>query len=482
MNKPDKLKRLIEVLSPSERRKFKLDTKFSSGQSEYLKLFDQLSKSVTTKGKPKNFAAHKKKYLYQKILESLRNKETNNIEKDIAQYLLDIESLYEKGLFQDCLKQIDRLKLWAEEQCTYGFLCKLIKLQLKINFNHLCIYHNCDKLIDDLNQAIEKENRIHRYYQLYFKLRSTNIEYNLKGDSNTLFESLHDEPLVNKPDKDLDPLGQYYFNWIHLFIAVSQAKREDHVHWAQKNFQLLQEFPSLFKNRLRMASGILYQQLRAASFKSNAEDIFLYLSQMNRLAKNNRAEELAVFINTYSIKLNYLSKIKEDKKAFRTYLKIVEGQMHLFYEDLPKIKQVVLYNNLGIAYTYLGDFKKATQLLHECISSSSSKDKLQHDILAFAELLYLTVLFRLGQSVELDKQLAVLKRKIQQKDPLTYLYEWFYDYYSQAVHLTPKELADHWEKCAEDLKTRTGPGKRVIRFFDFTDWFSKEAVRLRTEH
>jgi hypothetical protein len=136
---PDSLFLLIKSLTKAEKRSFKLFITHyqASGDKVSLLLFNAIDsmedynessvKKKLSKGLPTiEKLGNAKSYLYKQILKNLKNSiSDDSSEVKLNNYLLEINILYKKELFKDCLDKIVKAKALAGK---YDMLAKLIEL------------------------------------------------------------------------------------------------------------------------------------------------------------------------------------------------------------------------------------------------------------------------------------------------------------------------------------------------------------------
>jgi hypothetical protein len=133
---------LIKTLKPTEKRYFTMSANvIGSKKTNYLKLFeaiekmdeydeDELIKKNRKESFVKNLATHKN-YLYELILEILRNFNEENVEEwKIRKNFYKIRILASKGLDAACLKLIEKTKQRAWQYEVHHVLGDIIELQL----------------------------------------------------------------------------------------------------------------------------------------------------------------------------------------------------------------------------------------------------------------------------------------------------------------------------------------------------------------
>ncbi len=132
---------LIKTLKPSEKRYFTLSTQLvGSKKTNYLQLFEAiegmheydetvLRKKYRKETFIKNLAAHKN-YLFELILEVLRNYNEENVEEwKVKKNVYKIKLLASKGLDEACLKLMEKTKAKAWQYEEYSALEDILELQ-----------------------------------------------------------------------------------------------------------------------------------------------------------------------------------------------------------------------------------------------------------------------------------------------------------------------------------------------------------------
>ena len=164
----DALFQLVKSLEKSEKRNFKLYVKRNSS-SENLKtiqLFDALDK-MTDYDEPlllkKNKAITKqqlsniKAQLYRQILSSLRIiKDENNIDIQLHEQMDYARILYNKGLYLQSLKALDRLKDVARDHNQITYLQQALFFEKKIEA--LYITRSMQNRAEQLSQESDRVN------------------------------------------------------------------------------------------------------------------------------------------------------------------------------------------------------------------------------------------------------------------------------------------------------------------------------------
>ena len=175
---------LIQSLSKSEKRFFKLSSSLQDGEKNYLKLFDAIEKQksydekeIKLLFKAEKFIQHlpsEKNHLYKLILKSLRGYYSDHsISSTLKQDLKNIEILYKKALYKECVKILKRSKKIAVNYEKFYYLFELIsweKLLIEEAYEQGEFNEDLDLLIEEEVTVIEKLRNLAEYHIIYSKI------------------------------------------------------------------------------------------------------------------------------------------------------------------------------------------------------------------------------------------------------------------------------------------------------------------------
>src|SRR5438270_1039039 len=177
---------LIKSLQKSEKRNFKLYINRNSSNEDLkiVQLFDALDKmnqydeAVLLKRIPaikKQQLSNTKAHLYRQVLASLRLLSAeDNIDIQLHEQLDYARILYNKGLYHQSLKILDRLKELAHQYHQDSFLIQIISLEKKIETLHITrsMQDRADRLSTEANEVNEKRRSITQLSNLALQLYS----------------------------------------------------------------------------------------------------------------------------------------------------------------------------------------------------------------------------------------------------------------------------------------------------------------------
>ena len=165
----DTLFQLIQSLERSEKRNFKLYITRNTGSNDLkiVQLFDalegmkQYDEELLLKKNPtlqKQQLSNLKAHLYREILASLRLlKQDENIDLQIHEQLDFARILYNKGLYLQSLKLLEKVKEFSKANNQATYLQQILFLEKKIEMLH--ITRSLQNRADELSEEVEEVNR-----------------------------------------------------------------------------------------------------------------------------------------------------------------------------------------------------------------------------------------------------------------------------------------------------------------------------------
>ncbi|MGL4597109.1 MAG: hypothetical protein ACRCYO_06265, partial [Bacteroidia bacterium] len=217
MNREDYLFFLIDSLSPSEKRYFRLfaGRHVQGEQNEYLAVFDGIDKQLETgvyderlltqylrKAGYKPVLRAAKNYLQGMILRSMRQfNEESNVSRSLQSRLMDIDFLLEKGQTSKAMALLRKAKTVAWHYHKYMALLSLLHaerriLRLKQTRHSLVSIEEIEKGEDHALQCIREESEMRRLYDRTFLVIRGEMHASQKKEK--LIDELAAHPLLKE--------------------------------------------------------------------------------------------------------------------------------------------------------------------------------------------------------------------------------------------------------------------------------------------
>ena len=252
----DALFQLIHSMHKAEKRNFKLYIKRNSSNQDLkvIQLFDALDrqneydeKALLKKlSSTKTQLANLKTHLYKEILASLRLiKITESIDLQLHEQLDYARILYNKGLYLQSLKLLDKAKEIATAYNQDSFLIQVVSLEKKIETLHITrsMKDRNDLLTEEANEINERRSRITKLSNLALQMYSWYVK-------NGHARNVEDEKRVQQYFDENLPLGAREFTGFYERLYLYQSIcwynfiRQDflmYYRYAQKWMQLFEE-------------------------------------------------------------------------------------------------------------------------------------------------------------------------------------------------------------------------------------------------
>lgn len=419
---------LIKSLTKSEKRYFKLMSSLQTGDKNYMKLFECIDELegydeeiVKEKLKNEKFIKHlpsEKNHLYKLILKSLRSFYSDNSAASVLQEnLRNIELLFNKALYTECFKNIQRAKGIAYTYEKFYFLLDLIDWEKKLieeAFLDNKFKVNMENLIEEEADCLEKLRNIAEYQKLYPKInyiiRKSGFTRNVEGREE--IKKIANHPLiVNKGTAHSIKAATACLS-IKGLCAVTDQNLEgafsnfSHVvKIMEDNPPIMQELP---KRYIRALNSVMYAHLS----KGEWDETFKIINKMKGLLSKQGFESMDIQLKLFSIpfnaELNVHIKMGNYMKAIKQVIpKIITGLQH-FDGKINKEEEMLFYYNISRVYFFTDDLKSALRYINLVLNEN--KPGLRDDVYTFARLVNLIIHFELNNIELLEYNIKSTKR------------------------------------------------------------------------
>ena len=223
----DPLFQLIQSLEKSEKRNFKLYATRNSSSEELIsiQLFDALDKMDTydegvllSKNEriKKQQLSNLKAHLYKQILSSLRLISDNFIDISLHEQMDYARILYNKGLYHQSLKVLDKLKEQAKNNNQLTYLQQVLFFEKKIEALYITrsIQDRADYLSKESEQVNESLTLVSQLSNLSLQLYSWYIK---NGHCRNEEESIALQDFFSSRLLDKTPLCNSFYERLYLY-------------------------------------------------------------------------------------------------------------------------------------------------------------------------------------------------------------------------------------------------------------------------
>ncbi|WP_294243818.1 hypothetical protein [uncultured Chryseobacterium sp.] len=431
---------LIKSLTTSEKRQFRLyvnrlginvDAKFLLlfSEMEKMKEYDErviTGKKISTKQQLSNLKAH----LYKQILISLRmNPSHQNYRIQLREQLDFANILYQKGLYKQALKILDKTKQTALELDEKTIVSEIIDLEkvIESQFITRSIEGRADELIRQSTEIRRQNHYATELSNLSLKLYSEMLTHGyVKNDAGRAeimevfnarirkisFEKLNFTERLwyfkahvwkNQLLQDYKYTLKYAFQWVTLFHTHPEMIASHPVWYVKGNTYLL-KILFLYGNidMLEKSFKEFNKRVRASGF-----------------AQNENLQSL-VFL-THSNTLMNIHFVKGDFFAGSKLIPEIEMKMEKFRDKIDEHHFMILY--LKMAAMLFGSRKYDETVLY-CSRIIESKGNVQEDLLFHTRMLMLMAKHESGDDEDYDELIKNSSRFVKKmKNPDDFHFE-----------------------------------------------------------
>ena len=252
----DNLFELIQAMSKSEKRYFKLDSgTHTEKKSSYVKIFDlinsqkkynekEIKEKLKTDSKVKNFAVEKN-YLYNFLLTSLTSfHNQKSLNSKASSSLFTIRLLIDKALYSQAKKLIDKNQKFAEQSENYTLLLEILKLKI--------IYQETimdNEAINNTYERIFEVQKIYtnleqfRYYHHKIYEKATEIGNIKRKELIKTLDKFINKPLLKDEKLALCNEAKIRFNecWLLYYYIKTDAKLA--INHSRRSIQISESTP-----------------------------------------------------------------------------------------------------------------------------------------------------------------------------------------------------------------------------------------------
>ncbi|MFK7747706.1 MAG: hypothetical protein AB8B65_04910 [Kordia sp.] len=480
---------LIKSLSKSEKRQFKLYVGRFEGNvnSKFLALFTFLEKSQTydeqailkkkivTKQQLSNLKAN----LYKQILKSLRlNPAQNNIRIAIREQLDYATILYNKGLYRQSLKLLDKAKILALEHEEKNVAYEIVELEKIIETQY--ITRSLSSRADELSAEAKKLS-----IQNVLASKLSNLSLELYGlllkvgyvkdekDYEEVTAYFHDR----LPEVDINELGFREKLWLykaHLWYSFLIQDFLSCYKYANKWVDLFYEHKEMiYLNPVFFLKGnhYLLESLFYVKYSSQFKVVLERMEAMvssKEFPKNDNIASLAfLYTNSNKLNLHFL----EGTFAKGEYLvRIVEYGIAKHKDRIDEHHIMLLYYKVACLYFGMGDNKTCIQYLKRIINNKNLK--MREDLMCFARVLSLVAHYEAGMDYHLEVQLKSTYKFLLKMDDLHEVQKEMIKFLRNLGNIYPSDLHHEFEKLHAELKKYEDHPyeKRAFLYLDVISW------------
>ncbi|MFH6937014.1 hypothetical protein [Flavobacterium sp. FlaQc-30] len=484
---------LIKSLSKSEKRQFKIFASRleTSSNTKFIELFNILDKSETYDEKlilksgsiKKVQLSNLKSYLYKQILVSIRlNIPSQNIRYQLREQIDFAVILYNKGLYKQSLKILDKTKQQALENDEKYMAYEIVEFEKLIESQYITrsIQGRADELVvqaKELNYRNTISSKLSNLsLQLYGIMLKTGY---VKSDE----EYKYIDDYFNKHIAKLDESKfgfreKYWFYNANLWRSFLVQDFLASYKFAYKWVKLFYDNPNMiYLNPVFFLKGNHYflESLYMLKYTSNFKKYLSLLEETIEDPKfpvNDNIASLS-FLYVYNNKLNL--HILEGTFAESEYLipEILE-KIKLHSEHLDEHHEMLFFYKIASIYFGNEKYNECINYLDKIINNKNLS--MREDLMCFARLLSLIAHYELGKDYYLENHLKNTYKFLIKMNDLHEVQKEIIKFLRNLNNFYPADIKKEFKKMHArfvELEKNTYE-KRAFLYLDIISWLESK--------
>ncbi|MDB5207402.1 MAG: hypothetical protein JWR72_2477 [Flavisolibacter sp.] len=496
----DTLFQLIQSLQKGEKRNFKLYIQRNSSNEnlKIVELFDVLDKMnvydenmvlAKMEGLKKDQLANRKAHLYKQLLASLRLLETSdNIDLQLHEQIDYARILYNRGLYLQSLKILDKTKETARAHNQYSFLVQILFLEKKIESLHITrsLQDRSRQLTLEANEVIENIALITQLSNLSLELYGwyiNNGHARNEKDGQSVTEFLQQ----SLPPDTADVTGFYprlYLYQSYCWYAFIMQDYLMYYRYTQKWVDLFHAEPLMMEIETANYIKGLHNLISAHFDLKNYDKFDKTLAQFELFAGSEtvtRSENnsIQVFVYLYIAKINRHFLHGSFNEGLVLVPEIVNKlKEYALYLDRHRV--LVFYYKIASLYFGSGDYENTVVYLSKIINW---KVDLRNDLQCYARLLHLIAHYELGNYDLLEYLVKSVYRFMAKMQNLGAVEEEIFGFLRRSFQLSAAQLKPEFAKLLDRLKQYENNRfeTRAFAYLDIISWLQSKINNLQVE-
>ena len=491
----DSLFQLIQSLEKAEKRNFKLFIKRSSGNEnlKIVELFDALDKlqeydeavllkKLSSIRKPQ--LSNIKVHLYKQLLASLRIiKSADSIDMQLNEQLDHARILYNKGLYLQSLKILEKLKETAKQHNKFNFLTQVISWEKKIESLHIsrAMQDRGELLSSEALEVNARVDMVARLSNLALRLYSWYIK-------NGHARNEKDEIGVKKFLKSNLPVNAHlqtgFYERMYLYQSYCWYAfiRQDflmYYRYAQKWVAIFHENPLMIRVETGYYIKGIHNLLNAHFDLKNYQKFEIDLQHFKKFAKTSVAVQhdnhrIQTFVYITSALINQHIMLGTFAQGLKE-VPLIESKLKEYSLFLDSHRILVLNYKIASLYFGNGDFDISIDYLQKIIYGN---DSMRDDLQCYARLMHLMAHYELGNFEIIDSLIRSVYRFMSKKENLTIVEQEMFKFLRNSFQVHRQKLKPAFQELLVSLKKleKNRFQTRSFAYLDIISWIESKLM------
>lgn len=489
----DALFQLIKSLEKSEKRNFKLFVKRNSSIEDLktTQLFDAIDsiaeydeKLILKKARniTKLQLSNLKAQLYRQVLSSLRLiREETNIDLQLHEQMDHARILFNKGLYLQTLKVLEKLKETARSYQQLTYLQQALFFEKKIEALYITrsIHNRAEELAGESDRVNNELSKVNELSNLSLKLYSWYIHNGHARNEKDIRELKKQfEKHIPASASDLHNFYEklYYYQSLCWYAFIRQDFLQ-YYRYSQKWVDLFDQYPGLLQTETAIYIKGMHNLMSAyfglVNHKKLAEAIKRFEKfTETKLVQQNENNLILAYQYLYTAKINLYFLQGTFSKGI-LMVPFLEKMLKEYYLYLDTHRVMVFYYKIACLYFGSGDNEKAIDYLNRIIHQ---KGDLRTDLQGYARLLHLIAHYELGNFDLLEYLIKSVYRYMAKMENLSKVEDEMFSFLRKSFRVGAHALKPEFEKLYHKLKKYEGNPleSRAFVYLDVISWLESK--------
>lgn len=497
----DTLFQLIQSLERSEKRNFKLYITRNTGSADLkivqlfdaldgMKLYDEEQLLKKNPALQKQQLSNLKAHLYREILASLRLlKQDENIDLQIHEQLDFARILYNKGLYLQSLKLLEKVKEFSKNNNQTTYLQQILFLEKKIEMLHITrsLQNRADELSEEVYEVNRRVELIGELSNLSLKLYSWYIKngHARNEEDRIKIEKFLEHPAIEAAQNEKGFYERLYLYQCYCWQAFITQQFLSYYRYSQKWVDLFHSNEKMipietisYIKGLHNLLGAHFDLRNYQKFNEVIQELEEFMQ--SPVVQQNMNNQLQTFIYLYTSRINSHFMMGTFTEGLHL-VPVIEEKLKEYEPFLDRHRILVFYYKFASLYFGSGQYEESIDYLNKIIQL---KVDLRTDLQCYARLLHLIAHYELGNYDLLQYLLKSVYRFMYKMQNLSVVEEKIFGFLRQAMRLNAKEIQPLFEQLLQELKPleKSNTDNRAFMYLDIISWLESKLAKEPVQH
>jgi len=386
--------------------------------------------------------------------------------------------LYQKGLYKQALKLLDKAKNIAIEHQEKNVAYEIVELEKVIETQYITrsIPHRADELATQAKSLSEDNTMTSKLSNLSLQLYGMMLKVGYVRNDEDLRE-VTEYFEAKLPAYRIEQLGFREKLWLykaHLWYSLLVQDFLSSYRYASKwvdlfldHKEMIQLNPVFFlKGNHYLLESLFYIKYRS-QFKETLERLETVVERKDFIKNDNIASLAFLYVNSNRLNLHFLEGTFEKGLYL---VNIIEYGIKKHRDRIDEHHIMLLYYKIACLYFGVEDYKNCIAYLKRIITNKNLK--MREDLMCFARVLSLVTHYEAGMDYHLEVQLKSTYKFLLKMNDLQAVQKEMIKFLRSLGDIYPNELKNEFQKLYNELKKYEDHPyeKRAFLYLDILSW------------